>query len=159
MSFKRECHSEWSCVLLIDGMSLTNTHHEWWISKRFEICHSHASSSGQGLRNDEMTDRLWSWIFECHSHQSISAERDSQLSSSRAKMAAQFENSDGKALLQRFICTYKGLPELCDVCCDSYMKKDKKNAAYEQLLIVVHMQHSSSLVSHCNLSVHGAVAD
>ena len=58
-------------------------------------------------------------------------------------MAVHFENSDGKALLQIFISTYKELPELWDVRSDSYMKKDKKNATYEQLLIVVHMQHSS----------------
>ena len=58
-------------------------------------------------------------------------------------MVVHFENSDGKALLQKFISTYKELPELWDVRSDSYMKRDKKNAAYEQLLIVVHMQHSS----------------
>ena len=68
----------------------------------------------------------------------ISAERDSRLSSSRAIMAVHFE-----ALLQKFISTYRELPELWDVRSDSYMKKDKKNAAYEQLLIVVYMQHSS----------------
>ena len=48
----------------------------------------------------------------------------------------------GRHLLQKFISTHKGLPELWEVRSDSYMKKDKKNAAYEQLLIVVHMQHS-----------------
>ena len=58
-------------------------------------------------------------------------------------MAAHFENSDGKAQLQKFISTYKELPELWDICSDSYKKKDKKNAAYEQLLTVVYKQHSS----------------
>ena len=58
-------------------------------------------------------------------------------------MAVHFENSDEKALLEKFISTYKELPELWDVRSDSYMKKDKKIAAYEQLLIVVYMQHSS----------------
>ena len=48
-------------------------------------------------------------------------------------MAAHFENGDGKALLQKFISTYKELPELWDVHSDSYTKKDRKNAAYEQL--------------------------
>ena len=58
-------------------------------------------------------------------------------------MAAHFENRDGKSLLQKFISTYKELPELWDVCSDNCMKKHKKNAAYEQQLIVVHVQHSS----------------
>ena len=58
-------------------------------------------------------------------------------------MASHFENSDGKALLQKCISTYKELPELWDVRSDSCMKKDEKNAAYEQILIVVYMQHSS----------------
>ena len=57
--------------------------------------------------------------------------------------ASHFENSDGKTLLQKYIPTSKELPELWDVPSDSYMKKDEKNAAYEQLLIVVYMQHSS----------------
>ena len=51
-------------------------------------------------------------------------------------MATHFESSDGKALLQKFISTYKELLELWDVRCD------RKNAAYEHLLIVVHVQHS-----------------
>ena len=38
-------------------------------------------------------------------------------------MTSHFENSDGKAWLQRFIPTYKELPELWDVRSDSYMKK------------------------------------
>ena len=58
-------------------------------------------------------------------------------------MATHFENSDGKALLQKLISTYKELPELWGVHSDCYMKKDKKNVAYEQLLIVVNIQHSS----------------
>ena len=38
-------------------------------------------------------------------------------------MAAHFENCNGKTLLQKFISTYKELPELWDVRSDSYMKK------------------------------------
>ena len=41
-------------------------------------------------------------------------------------MATHFENSDGKALLEKFISTYKELPELWDVRSDSYMKKIKR---------------------------------
>ena len=56
----------------------------------------------------------------------MSAECDGRLSSSQAIMAAHFENSDGKALLQKFISTYKELPELWDVRFDSYVKKIKR---------------------------------
>ena len=61
-------------------------------------------------------------------------------------MAAHFESSDGKALLQKSISTYKELPELWDVHSDSYMKKQPSSMVSRRALFLVQYCSQFTLV-------------
>lgn len=51
-----------------------------------------------------------------------------------------------RAILRDFISEYKQLPELWDIRCKEYSNRDKKNSAYNKLLVYYkHLKNDSTI--------------